>query len=729
MLQHYKGEIGEFDYDDEMYHISDNNYLRFNSDYVGPIDLPKGVKNLSGLFTKCNIKEGCYLREFDTSEVENMEGMFNECSIPEKFILGNNFNTSNVKNMRYMFCDAELPKDFVLGDKFNTSNVENMSHMFNGCHASENFHFGNGFSMRSVTNSVDMFKDFHCDLKRNNVKVDNFIDSLKQNNPDRFVALYENFKNDIIIPFDNKTGVRRYCVPDKDKNDYKDYVAFPNDVFTKSKDKYRLCIQCDNLHDIENDERKRNENNPLIVSNGSSYMLFISNKKTYPCYTLNNNHMSLISDKYNGKFKDISVKDIYQQYKAYKERTSDIIFEDDYFANGNRKNWNSVEWYNDKVRQNFKTKREADKLANRTERQYKERFTYSIDIAKGCVHTLDKNANKYFVSIPVLAKDEQKMSFLNFEVGSNLQGNAYLDMNSVSNMDSHCKLYLDSNVEFTNYAWCGANDFITTDEKFTAAEISTMYENGKVERLRMSVEKNNEKLNRAYFSNVEERYVKSRVDKKTGKEYYLVTLPIQSEDARYKHINTLTFRALPENVKKSQDTGKMSFSFNYDDNFVAWINGDYANRNKHLFASDVMKVYESDILHQLTLSKDGKSVMLGDRVYSTAEYLVGGTQGYMQHFHTKDGVVERHIAPHMAYRRKLIGDSLNAENEIANKEVFGNDNKTVIVTRIKGKDNRVKGEANRIVGENNRIVGNGARPIPTDSISAETSFSAFEDTY
>lgn len=177
-IKHYSGKIGTFDYDDEMFEIckfsNNSEYLCFKDNYVGPIDLPKGIIDCSYMFQDARLEEGCYLRDFDTSDVIDMHSMFENCLIEDGFTLGENFNTSNVKDMSSMFagCDAYDNKSFTLGNKFNTSNVKNMNDMFGyyivdysdeeplPCRMPENFNLGNNFNTSNVKYMDSMFAGF-----------------------------------------------------------------------------------------------------------------------------------------------------------------------------------------------------------------------------------------------------------------------------------------------------------------------------------------------------------------------------------------------------------------------------------------------------------------------------------------------------------------------------------------------------------------------------------------
>ena len=157
---HYTGELGDFIYDDNMYEMKvceDMPYLHFNTSYVGPIDLPKGLTNCSHMFADCCINEGCYFRNFDTSDVTDMSGMFSRCQISDGVTLGDKFDTSKVTDMNCMFYECHMPDGFTLGDKFNTSKVEDMCCMFCECHMPDGFTLGDKFNTSKVEDMHNMF--------------------------------------------------------------------------------------------------------------------------------------------------------------------------------------------------------------------------------------------------------------------------------------------------------------------------------------------------------------------------------------------------------------------------------------------------------------------------------------------------------------------------------------------------------------------------------------------
>ena len=193
-MKHYDGELGVFDYDENVWEITCGPYsngkkhLAIVDGYEGGVVLPKGVKSCRYMFSYLDLQD-CWLEDFDTSNVEDMSfmfyncvmpegfslgdmfdtsnvkdmrGMFTECKFSESFSLGDKFDTSNVKNMRGMFLRCEMPEGFSLGDKFDTSNVEDMSGMFANCKIPEGFSLKDKFNTSSVKDMYDMFSQ--CEL-------------------------------------------------------------------------------------------------------------------------------------------------------------------------------------------------------------------------------------------------------------------------------------------------------------------------------------------------------------------------------------------------------------------------------------------------------------------------------------------------------------------------------------------------------------------------------------
>ena len=205
MIKHYKGILGEFDYDDEEFKIvelDDTSYIH----YIGKglsVDLPKGCINTSKMFTKCKLPEGFHLGDFGTSNVKDMRYMFASCNLPKEFTLGDKFNTSNVKNMKHMFYECEFsdvfslgnhfdtsnvidmscmfakcifPEGFSLGDKFDTSNVEDMNCMFYECRFNKRFNFGSKFKTNKAIENENIVSIFnYCKLMPYNINIDDYL--------------------------------------------------------------------------------------------------------------------------------------------------------------------------------------------------------------------------------------------------------------------------------------------------------------------------------------------------------------------------------------------------------------------------------------------------------------------------------------------------------------------------------------------------------------------------
>jgi len=217
-LIHYAGYMGEFDYDPNMYAMlydvdTGFEFLHFKDNYVGPISLPKGCKDTRRLFEHCNIKEGCYLADFDTSDVDCMMGMFYKTKIPKGFTLGDRFDTSAVTHMNSMFYGATLPDNFSLGDKFNTSNVKRAGGMFYRATLPENFTLNNEFNMSNAEDTRFMFDGATINGERLTDKfgdVNAIIDYLKQQKQSEATAADKNAAKRVRLGADSYSNVDEY---------------------------------------------------------------------------------------------------------------------------------------------------------------------------------------------------------------------------------------------------------------------------------------------------------------------------------------------------------------------------------------------------------------------------------------------------------------------------------------------------------------------------------------
>jgi len=123
------GDIpGLTEYDDEMFHISydpdTGDYLHFKDSYVGPISLPKNIETIKGMFNRCDIKPGCYFKDFNTVDITDMRFAFYMAKIPEGFDFGSNFDMSNAEKTKRMFYEADIPDDFNPGLKFKLDKLD-----------------------------------------------------------------------------------------------------------------------------------------------------------------------------------------------------------------------------------------------------------------------------------------------------------------------------------------------------------------------------------------------------------------------------------------------------------------------------------------------------------------------------------------------------------------------------------------------------------------------------
>ena len=137
-LIHYKGEIGEFDYDPNIWQIIDN-HLSFKIQAVVSLpenlELPKGCTDMSFMFYYCkNLKDITPLQNWNTSKVENMQDMFYNCKNLTDITPLQNWDTSKVENMSYMFYNCRNLIDITQLQKWNTSKVRDMPFMFSNCH-------------------------------------------------------------------------------------------------------------------------------------------------------------------------------------------------------------------------------------------------------------------------------------------------------------------------------------------------------------------------------------------------------------------------------------------------------------------------------------------------------------------------------------------------------------------------------------------------------------------
>ena len=136
-LIHYKGELGEFDYDPNIWEIKDN-HLRFKIKAVTSLpenlELPKGCINTSYMFMNCyNLTDISPLQDWDISDVIDISGMFSGCFRLTDLSPLENWDTSKIINISRMFSYCIRLKDLSPLQNWDTSKVEDMSLMFWDC--------------------------------------------------------------------------------------------------------------------------------------------------------------------------------------------------------------------------------------------------------------------------------------------------------------------------------------------------------------------------------------------------------------------------------------------------------------------------------------------------------------------------------------------------------------------------------------------------------------------
>lgn len=174
MIKHYKGKLGEFDYDDkefmEDYDYKGDVYLH----YIGlgeNVKLPKGCINCKNMFLNYPYAS-IDLSEFDTTGVVNMQSMF-ESANRLVHIDVSRLNTSSVDNMSKMFKDCVYLK-YVDMSNFNTSKLYRVPEMFRDCCSLQNIVLSDNF-FRNIVSSYAMFRG--C---RNLTDID--LSSFEENN-------------------------------------------------------------------------------------------------------------------------------------------------------------------------------------------------------------------------------------------------------------------------------------------------------------------------------------------------------------------------------------------------------------------------------------------------------------------------------------------------------------------------------------------------------------------
>lgn len=136
-LIHYKGEIGEFDYDPSIWEIV-RGHLKFRNEEVKSLPkglkLPKGCIDTSHMFEyRQDLVDISPLQNWDTSNVVSMENMFSKCISLIDISPLQNWDTSNVRDMSHMFEGCISLKDISILQNWSTSKVKDMTYMFCNC--------------------------------------------------------------------------------------------------------------------------------------------------------------------------------------------------------------------------------------------------------------------------------------------------------------------------------------------------------------------------------------------------------------------------------------------------------------------------------------------------------------------------------------------------------------------------------------------------------------------
>ena len=133
--------------------------LEFDDTYEGPIELPQGVTSCRAMFAGKVIKPGCFLHDFDTSNVTDFEGMFKFASIPADFNFPAEFTTKYAKTMRQMFLGCHFEGGFILTQQIVCPKFCDCSKMFEKVKFEHDFTFQDNFTPFDAGSVEDMFKD------------------------------------------------------------------------------------------------------------------------------------------------------------------------------------------------------------------------------------------------------------------------------------------------------------------------------------------------------------------------------------------------------------------------------------------------------------------------------------------------------------------------------------------------------------------------------------------
>ena len=166
MIKHYKGKLGEFDYDDTLWEICLKRELPgYSKDvaesedqvvhYIGNssvVNIPKGLINYCLLFYKCIFNDTFILEYADLTNCISADRMFSYCKFLKGIDLKNNFDTRNCKNKNFhmLFVESEFYDFINLGSNFY---IFSSGTMFGWCK------FQTGCNLKDLKCNIDLSEE------------------------------------------------------------------------------------------------------------------------------------------------------------------------------------------------------------------------------------------------------------------------------------------------------------------------------------------------------------------------------------------------------------------------------------------------------------------------------------------------------------------------------------------------------------------------------------------
>ena len=139
-VYHNSKELGEFIYDDRMFHIFELEdgpqtirRILYNSLCQLPLEIPDGLISMRYTFNNSILDSHFALNnQVCTSMIKDMTCAFQNATFVKGFTFGYNFDISNVKCMYGMFKNAKFTDGFKLPKQFNGLNGVTIKDMFEG---------------------------------------------------------------------------------------------------------------------------------------------------------------------------------------------------------------------------------------------------------------------------------------------------------------------------------------------------------------------------------------------------------------------------------------------------------------------------------------------------------------------------------------------------------------------------------------------------------------------